>query len=135
MRLRLFTIEGKRQVTPVVIGQRHCTGSRQRNTLVSRTEQYIGCNAAGGDRLGIETPQPRQGGTATKQSGIEEIGAHTARLECKLAEFQHTLFDGELDELTLIGLHTARHVIPPVFYEPAALILYKPFDMEPSGLS
>ena len=115
MRLRLFTIESKRQVATVMIGQRHGTGGRQRNALVSGAEQHINSNAAGCDRLGIEAPQPRQGGTATKQSGIEKIGADTTRLECKLAEFQHTLFNGELDELTLIGLHTGRHVIPPVF--------------------
>ena len=115
MRLRLFAIEGKRQVATVMIGQRHGTGCRQRNPLVSGAEQHINSNAAGCNRLGIEAAQPRQGGTATKQSGIEEIGADTARLESKLAEFQHTLFNGELDELTLIGLHTGRHVIPPVF--------------------
>ncbi|MCY1183503.1 hypothetical protein D9M68_526640 [compost metagenome] len=61
----------------MMLGQRHGSGSRQRNSLVGRAEQHIEWNATVDHSGRIESAELGQGKTAVEQAGIEEIGAGT----------------------------------------------------------
>ena len=41
----------------------------------------------------------------SKQAGVEEIGAGASRFELEFSKPEHAAFQGEFDELSLIGFH------------------------------
>ncbi|MNL20892.1 hypothetical protein D3C87_1421610 [compost metagenome] len=82
-----------------VPGQRHGRGRGERDALVRGAEKHIELHARIQQRLGVEARQLADRAAAVEQSGIEEIGTDTARLDLEAAETQYALLQGESDEI------------------------------------
>jgi hypothetical protein len=94
-----------RTAVPAVLGQRGRGQRGERNALVGRPEQHVELDAGVGDRSRVVATEPRCGIPRVKQTGVEKVGADTARLQRELTEAQHAEFERELNKFTFVGLH------------------------------
>src|SRR5690349_19873823 len=97
MVLDLLSIEGDGHISPI-FGKADGRRRDQRDALVRGAEQLIKVDPRSRDRLRVELPKPKQGGTIVEQAGVEEIRRRPAGLGDELAESQHVLRQRELDK-------------------------------------
>ena len=84
----------------------------ERNALVGRPEEHVEVDAAGlfglKQRLGVVGAELIEEAAGVEETGIEEVGAHAARLGLEFAEAKDVGIEGEFDELGVIGSHDVR---------------------------
>jgi hypothetical protein len=73
----------------------------QGNAFIGGAEQAVEGQAGGGDGVRVEFAEFFQRQAVVEQAGIEEIRAHAPGLGLELAEQQHLLGNGEIEEFTL----------------------------------
>lgn len=86
------------------LGQGNHGGAGKRDTLVGRTKDDIVLDARVMNSSGVELADLGQRGASVEEASVEEVRTDTARLEGELTKLQDLIFDGELDEITLVVL-------------------------------
>ena len=106
MILDLFSVEAVACINAELVEQCHTSAYRKGNTLVGRSEQYIGFNAVVVDALCIELTELCKLCAGLVVACVYEVRSFSATLECELAECKNSAVNHEFNKALFI-----RHTV------------------------